>query len=288
MTTSALFLAEIRRDGGTQPRVATDFNYVQQLAEDLARGACLPPVIVFFDGTDYWLADGFHRWHATEVVGAKDIGCDIRQGTRRDAILYSVSANATHGVRRTNADKRRAVLVLLNDTEWAQWSDREIARRCGVDNKTVSSLRPVHAEEIPQSRTRTFIHPKTGAPAQMNTTRIGSAPRPEANVTVFDSTSMSSEEDPTSPIEPWKRGMAPSTVEKFEQVNTNGFMFNALQEIDQQFQKLPPARECADQYPVLLRHTVSTERLREISAWLAAFADAWDARSNGGVRVAAE
>jgi hypothetical protein len=39
----------------------------------------------------------------------------------------SVSANAPHGLRRTNADKRRAVVRLLEDTEWSQWADREIA-----------------------------------------------------------------------------------------------------------------------------------------------------------------
>jgi hypothetical protein len=52
-------------------------------------------------------------------------------------------------VRRTNGDKRRAVATLLNDPEWSQWSDREIARRCGVDGKTVASSRPLSAE-VPQ------------------------------------------------------------------------------------------------------------------------------------------
>lgn len=37
------------------------------------------------------------EWMATEVL----------RGTKRDAILYSVGANSTHGLRRTNADKRR-------------------------------------------------------------------------------------------------------------------------------------------------------------------------------------
>ena len=36
----------------------------------------------------------------------------------------------------TNADKRRAVETLLNDAEWATWSDREIARQCGVHHTT--------------------------------------------------------------------------------------------------------------------------------------------------------
>jgi len=39
------------------------------------------------------------------------------------------------------ADKRRAVMKLLNDDEWSQWSDREIARRCAVSHMTVNRLR---------------------------------------------------------------------------------------------------------------------------------------------------
>ncbi len=56
-------------------------------------------------------------------------------------MLFSVSANATHGLRRTNADKRRAVETLLNDEEWGNWSDREVARRCGVSHPFVINIR---------------------------------------------------------------------------------------------------------------------------------------------------
>ena len=65
----------------------------------------------------------------------------MRQGGLRDAILHSAGANAVHGLRRTNADKRRAMLMLLEDEEWSKWSDREIGRRCAVDHKTVARLR---------------------------------------------------------------------------------------------------------------------------------------------------
>ncbi len=44
-------------------------------------------------------------------------------------------------LRRTNADKRRAVLVLLSDQEWSQWSNREIAKQCGVDEGLVRALK---------------------------------------------------------------------------------------------------------------------------------------------------
>jgi hypothetical protein len=43
--------------------------------------------------------------------------------------------------RRTNADKRKAVMTLLEDAEWSQWSDREISRHCAVHNSFVSRVR---------------------------------------------------------------------------------------------------------------------------------------------------
>jgi hypothetical protein len=43
--------------------------------------------------------------------------------------------------------KRRAVLTLLNDPEWAAWSDREIARQCAVTQPFVSSIRPKPASD---------------------------------------------------------------------------------------------------------------------------------------------
>lgn len=82
-------------------------------------------------------------------------------------------------MRRTNADKRRAVLRLLDDAEWAVWSDREIARRCGVAHPFVAKLRPAKSLETvtsePPARTYTTKH---GTVAQMNVTRIGANPKP--------------------------------------------------------------------------------------------------------------
>jgi hypothetical protein len=52
------------------------------------------------------------------------------------------------------ADKRKAVGLLLADPEWSQWSDREIGRRCQVDNKVVARLRHRACEAKPQMRTR--------------------------------------------------------------------------------------------------------------------------------------
>lgn len=138
-----LALDEIRRDGGTQPRAVINWQHVKLLEEQIEDGQQLEPIVVFYDGESYWLADGFHRWHAHHNHNEEAIACTIYQGSRRDAVLYSVGANADHkpALPRSREDKRRAIMTLLNDPEWSQWSDREIARRCFVGNQMVSHLR---------------------------------------------------------------------------------------------------------------------------------------------------
>ncbi len=135
-------LDKVRTDGGTQPRAAINEDVVADFAERIQAGDKFPAIVVFYDGTDYWLADGFHRTLAHRASSRKRIVAEVHQGDRRAAILHSVGVNATHGLRRTNADKRRAVMTLLKDEEWGGWSDREIARRCRVSHPFVMKLRP--------------------------------------------------------------------------------------------------------------------------------------------------
>lgn len=131
----------IRIDGDTQSRVSLNDAVVAEYAQAIKDGAELPPVVVFFDGSDRWLADGFHRWHAYRSAGRASMPFDQRDGTKRDAKLFSAGANGTHGLQRTNEDKRRSVQMLLEDAEWGKWSDREIARRCAVSPDTVGRVR---------------------------------------------------------------------------------------------------------------------------------------------------
>jgi uncharacterized ParB-like nuclease family protein len=153
MTTKTIPLDQIKTDGGTQARAALNEDVVAEYAESIKGGADLPPVVVFQDGKRYWLADGFHRFHAHRKALAESITADVRVGTKRDAILHSVGANAAHGLRRTNADKRCAVKTLLSDKEWGGWSDRQIADACGVSHPFVAALRnPERAEKQQQHR----------------------------------------------------------------------------------------------------------------------------------------
>src|SRR5574337_168137 len=138
---SPIDISRIRIDGGTQSRANLNESVVAEYAEAMTEGAKLPAVTVFFDGSEYWLADGFHRYHGHKRIGALKIDAEVHNGTRRDAVLHSVGANAAHGLRRTNEDKRRAVETLLTAAEWSQWSDREIAKQCGVTHPFVAAVR---------------------------------------------------------------------------------------------------------------------------------------------------
>lgn len=171
---AAIAIASLRRDGGTQPRDHVSLEVAREYAEAMADGATLPPVTAFYDGTDYWLADGFHRVEAALLLDQTVIDAEVHQGTRREAVLHSVGANASHGYRRSNMDKRRAVVTLLNDPEWAEWSDREIARRCSVSRMLVADLRPPKVTVSSDSEVRTYLD-RHGNASHMKVAAIGKA-----------------------------------------------------------------------------------------------------------------
>src|SRR5262249_2159911 len=74
----------------------------------------------------------------------------VVKGTKSDAIRYAAGANAGHGLRYTQPDRRRAVEALLADPEWSTWSDKEIARHCQVCDRTVNRLRKKRSATVSQ------------------------------------------------------------------------------------------------------------------------------------------
>lgn len=131
---------KIRLDGGTQPRIEIDQEVVEEYSTAMTQGAKFPAVDIYFDGENYWLADGYHRVLAIKGNWPR-VKARVHEGTQRDAILHSVGANATHGLRRSNADKRAAVEKLLRDDDWVKWSDNAIAERVSVSNQLVRTVR---------------------------------------------------------------------------------------------------------------------------------------------------
>lgn len=147
-----LELKQIRCDGGTQPRTTIHEHVVVEYVETMREGATFPPVTVFYDGKEHWLADGFHRVAAVRKLGLDRIECDVRPGTLSDAQWYSFSVNKSHGLRRTNEDKARAVKAALRHCK-GETSDNEIARHVGVGYSMVASHRKtlIAEGEIPSS-----------------------------------------------------------------------------------------------------------------------------------------
>ena len=141
-----LEVAKIRIDCGTQPRSRIDSELVSHYATLMKEGHDFVPVTVHFDGIEYYLSDGFHRYHAQRRNKKTKIEVNVINGTLRDAQYYSKGANH-HGKPMSNEDKRENVLDILDDIEWGADSDSAIARHCNVSQPFVSKLRSANAPE---------------------------------------------------------------------------------------------------------------------------------------------
>mgnify|MGYP000981080920 CR=1 FL=1 len=121
-------IALILQDETTQVRAAMDEETVERYFEALAMGAEFPPLIVYRDGKGrLWLADGHHRLAAYKKRGLTQVACEVRDGTKKDAWMFAVGANAHHGLPFRNADKTKVVLALLQDEDWRSKNNREFA-----------------------------------------------------------------------------------------------------------------------------------------------------------------
>jgi len=140
-TVKTLSLDALNISGGTQSRLKIDESHVEDIFEKMKDDVEYSPVTAFFDGKEYWLADGFHRYHATRKIGKASIKCKVTNGLLRDAILYSKVANNLHGLPPTLQDKLNNAKELIEDFEWGEWSNREIGRICDVSHVTVAKLR---------------------------------------------------------------------------------------------------------------------------------------------------
>jgi hypothetical protein len=244
---------DLRLNGGTQPRALIDEDVVAEYAEAMERGDKFPPMVVFYDGTDHWLADGFHRVSAARQIGRTFVQCDVRQGTWRDAILFSVGANSAHGLKRTNADKRRAVKRLLDDEEWARWSDREIARACRVNHELVGSMRPATGGNASE---RTYLT-KHGTEATMRTENIGRG-----------GGGFGSRNDPED-VEP----QSEEDAKRVALIERHRPIIHAVEGMIATVAHLPSPQDALREMPKALRLMIDAKKVRDVASWLVEFAD---------------
>ena len=61
----------------------------------MKEGTVFPPILVFKDSSgNHWLSDGFHRLLTAAMAERNEISVEVREGSLRNAILYSCGANA--------------------------------------------------------------------------------------------------------------------------------------------------------------------------------------------------
>jgi hypothetical protein len=164
-------LQDITIDADMQSRDSVDEAIVNQYAECMQEGSKFPPVTIHTDGETNWLTDGFKRYYASLKNGYEDIEVVIHKGSRRDAEKFSWGVNDKHGQPRSLATKRLIVMKVLDDPEYADQLDREIARVTNLSHTFIANMR----KELKKP------HPvKTEKPVKLNT--VVEAPLEEDHV----------------------------------------------------------------------------------------------------------
>lgn len=142
MTRKLCFLEEVDFNGSPHVRAKEpDPEIVQQYAQAYLEKKELPPVVLFYDRTNkrYLIADGRHRCAARVLLNRREIMAEVQDGDINDALRYALTANTTHGVPRSNADKRQCIIQAIK--QWPDITDTQISKMAEVDNKTVTPIR---------------------------------------------------------------------------------------------------------------------------------------------------
>jgi len=174
-----LNLAAIRIDGDTQAREALSQKKVNEYAELMKDGAIFPAIDVFFDGSEYWLADGFHRYFATKAQGVVSIESDVHTGTLEDAQLYAYGANKGRGLEMSWKDIRHVIMRMLRHETWGKWTNAEIARHVGCSKMTVGRVKA--SIEEPNKETVKTYRNQHGQEKTIETKNLGRKKEEEVN-----------------------------------------------------------------------------------------------------------
>jgi hypothetical protein len=160
-----------------QSRAEINPAIVEEYAEMMVNGIVFDPIEgVQDDNGIIYIFDGFHRGEAAKRVGIT-LPVNLQSGTRTEAEWLALTANQKHGLRRTNKDKQHIVRQALRHPFGVQLSNREIARHCGVDDKTVGRIRQEMelTAEIPQLNKR-VVRKANLETYEIDTTNIGGKP----------------------------------------------------------------------------------------------------------------
>jgi hypothetical protein len=173
-----LNLAVLRLDGDTQARLALSQDKVKEYAALMAEGEEFPLVDVFFDGSDYWLADGFHRYFATKTNRKTSIQATVTNGTLEEAQLFAMKANRGHGLHMLAADIRHCIVRMLEHPVWGAWTNAAIAKHVGTSKMTVGRVKAAMSE--PEKSTEKKYINQFGEEKTIKTQNLGRKAKPPA------------------------------------------------------------------------------------------------------------
>lgn len=134
-------VAAIRLDGDTQVRKKIDQEQVEDFAQMMLTGVPFDDIVVFNDGKDAWLADGFHRVLAARMAGATEIGATVKAGTVEDARLYAFAANTRRGLSLSTEDKINILKKMEQHPITKSWSNRQIAKHLNCSDVAIGRLK---------------------------------------------------------------------------------------------------------------------------------------------------
>jgi hypothetical protein len=212
-------ISVIKMNGITQSRENISNDTIADYTEARKNGAEFPPPVVYYDGVHHWLADGTHRTISAIKAGLQELDCKVRMGGQRDAVLYGFGANTEHGLRRTNADKLRAVMRMLNDDEWGTWTDQRIAQYCKVSPHMVRSNRIHSTNPSAHRELREDVNGRL-----VDTSKIGHRKpkaRPEAAKTIPMKAEEPAQRTSINPIQEFARSLKVANIDFKQNVKTD-------------------------------------------------------------------
>lgn len=135
-------IKEIRLDSMLRLREFPNPEAVESWRKAFAMKAEVAPVVVFYDGLSYWLADGFSRIEAAKLEKASTIPFQKNLGTEADAFLFAIKKNPERPIKYLQWDNLgRLIWYALKNDFLRQKSDSEIAILLGVDRRAVERSR---------------------------------------------------------------------------------------------------------------------------------------------------
>jgi hypothetical protein len=135
-------VSDLVLDDRCQARETINSDAIAEYSLAYESGVELPPISVFAVSGKLYVVDGYHRAPAAIKAGLDFIRINIvGEGTLDDAAWYATGVNQSHGVRRSNADKRRAVRMALETEIGVEQSTQTLAKHVGVSVELATEVR---------------------------------------------------------------------------------------------------------------------------------------------------